>query len=288
VSSAGWDDHPPDRLDPSVPDGIKLIGDEPRVRRARRVYHAALADSIKERGGRTAERMLGRLGWFHLRYTAKELQNVLKSARRYDVIETPGSSTFDDRVTGDVRLTSDGKRLTPPRGASVADFRHVATQTTALMWDVIAGAEKPVARLAALVAGLGVVGAWASGNWRLLAWVAWLWIVIAQVLVAKNELELKAAAQTWPRLKQYREHRYAWETHAWRHWFFPVVRALVAGLVACAVFVWQRPASYWLSAASAGVAAVGLAIYFWKVGPLRRRWLAEARRVRPELYNRRT
>lgn len=146
-TAAGWADCPPRDIAASgTADGIRLGGSERRAKCARRVFHSALAASLKEHGGRTAEQMSGRLGWFVLRYTDAELQDVLMSARRFEVVHTDQSPSYDEPVRGNVRLSEDGRKLSAPRGASLHDLSRTGVRATTLMWTTFSGVRESRSR----------------------------------------------------------------------------------------------------------------------------------------------
>jgi hypothetical protein len=291
----GWNDCPMPPCDPAkvpvpmlpadpvqVPagaeDGIDLDG--PAGKRARRVFHAALAASLQNRGVRTAEFMQGKLGWFKLRYTNNELQAVLDTADRFHpaVIDAPKRGDVTDPATGkpnpvigNVELTPEGGKLTAPRGASLTDLGNTGVLWTVLMWKGFDGFSGIVKALVVLVPVLASIVAFltAPGNsWVAVAVVVLVWWAFVLFVGWRGELALKAAALAWPRLKLYRPCRYRFETHPWRHWLFPLVEWLVALLTAGALLLWQQvhPSWSWLGltgddwAALAGTAAALLAL----------------------------
>jgi len=224
--------------------------------------------------------MSGKLGWFVLRYTDVEFQQVLQSARRFEVIETPESPNFDEPVVGNVQLADNGKKLTAPRGASLLDLGNSGVRATVLMWSVFGGAEKPVTVAAGLIGPpAALVGAWfLLHRWWVVALLLLAWLALVLLLGASGERALKAAALAWPRMRYYRPCRYAWETHAWRHWFFPVVEWVTAALVAGALLL-GLPWAFALGPAAAVVALIGVVMYRRRVRPLREAWIEEAGQV---------
>ena len=282
----GWNDCPMSRdgRAPRVPDGVDRQGirlDGPEGKRARRVFHAALAASLQNRGTRTAEFMQGKLGWFKLRYTNNELQQVLDTADRFApaVIEAAKRGDVTDLATrrtnpviGNVKLTErTGEKLSAPRGGSLTDLGKTGVLWTVLMWKGFSGFSIIVKAAIVLFpfAGGSVAFFKAPGNsWVAVALVVQVWWTFVLVVGWRSEYALKAAALAWPRLKDYRPCRYQFETHPWRHWFFPLVEWLVVLLAMGALLLWQQVSPKWSLlgwsgddwAAVAGVAAALLAV----------------------------
>lgn len=106
--------------------------------------------------------------------------------------------------------------------------------------------------------------------------LAWLALVLS--LGARDELDLKAAAQSWRRLQVYRPHRFAFETHTWRHWFFPIAEWATAAAVLAGVLI-GTPWAYPMWGSALAVAVVGVAAHRLRIRPLRKAWLAETNSV---------
>jgi hypothetical protein len=224
--------------------------------------------------------MQGRLGWFRLRFTNNEMQELLKSARAYKVVSTPELPNLDKPVTGNVELTEDGKKLKPPRGASARDLGHIGVATTVLLWKAYDPVSKVVTVAAWFFGLLVAAGAWFAANkwWALAALLLFWWAVVLS-FGWRGEKRLQHAANAWGRLKAYRRARWDFETHGWRHEFFPVVEWLVPALVALALLL-GTPEAYWLGGAAAALVLLGVGVYWWRIRPLRDEWLTEARLVK--------
>jgi hypothetical protein len=253
----GWNDCPmpcsdPARVPAGVKDGINL--DDSGGKRARQVFHAALAASLQDRGDRTAEFMQGKLGWFKLRYTNNELQDVLDTATRYrpKVIDATERGRLTNAtgernpVIGNVVLSPTGEKLTAPRGASLTDLTKTGVLWTVLMWKGFDGFSGVVKLLVGLfpLASLAV-GIVTKHYWLLVALVVMVWWTFVLAIGYRGERALKAAALAWRRLELYRPCRYRYETHRWRHWFFPVMEWLFVLLVAGTLLLWLQVSSKW-------------------------------------------
>jgi hypothetical protein len=224
--------------------------------------------------------MSGQLGWFVLRYTDGELQDVLQTARSFGAIDTPNSAGLDEPVHGNVELADDAKKLKAPRGASLLDLGKNGVWATVLMWNIFGGAEKPVVTAAGLIGPPALAaGAWfLTRRWWVVAALLLIWLAIVLFFGARGERDLKAAAKSWPRLQAYRPWRYTFDTHAWRQWFFPLAEWFFAALISGAVLIGGREAIY-LGASAGVVGLMGLVLYRWRIRPLKSRWISEANRV---------
>jgi hypothetical protein len=240
----GWGDAPPGDLSDDQrteaekglllqpPSGFRLVqGRQPR--RARRVYHAALAGYLKEYGAQTGAQLRGQFGWFFLQFTESEVEQLVQSARLYGVVEAIPSSSPDEPAWWP---TDRGNALPFPRGASLEDLALAvlaALQTSDTIRDVIQNWWGILASLAA------VLGAQLILTERIAGWLiaavalAALCFVLASGL--RGELALRAAAEQWPRLKIYRPAWHAFETRRCSRRLTPLGIFLVAGLVSASI-----------------------------------------------------
>jgi hypothetical protein len=287
---------------PTRAEGIDLGG--PGGKRARAVFHAALGASLQDRGTRTAESMQGKLGWFKLRYTNNELQQILDTADRYrpKVISAPKRGDVMDPVTGEpkpvtgnVELTEKGETIHAPRGASPTDLGETGIRSTVLMWEAFSNSEKLVKVGVALSPIVGGVVAFLTApvnRWAAVAIVVQLWWAAVLYSGWRGETALKAAALAWPRLEGYRPRRYEFETHRWRHGLFPLLEWFVLLLALGGLLLWLEvePAwSFWnwsgdeWAVAAGSVAALlavaGIIVHRVCIRPLSAAWKLEAQEV---------
>jgi hypothetical protein len=112
--SIGLDDCPPAT---GIPDDTRgqllLTGTERAKRRAQRVYHAVLVQRLAERKLTAQQLLEEQIGWFWLRFTPEELDDLLESAAEvYSDVER-----VDERgdTTAKYRATPKGEKLPKPR-----------------------------------------------------------------------------------------------------------------------------------------------------------------------------
>jgi hypothetical protein len=234
---AGWSDCPPPHLSnsgyvgPLDADRLHLS----RAKRARETWHAILAGLLLDNdGGGTANGMVGALGYFKLRLTAQEVDDLLDSARRAvkPVISTPDSPIGQRPIVGQVLLTDAAAEKRLPKRPSARSLSQASATASILIWKVFDAVQKPVLLGFGLFGiGSAVVSGWALNRPEIFgAGVALVLLAMVLFQSARIELDRKAAALVWPRLKIYRRSIYDWETHSWRHWTVPLAQWLIAAL----------------------------------------------------------
>lgn len=273
--SVGWDDCPPlTGVPENAPNGLALHGTERPKRWAQRFFHGILVQLLADRK-LTVERMMSEgIGAFWLRFTAKELDDLLHSAaEEYSDVERIGE-------LGDVhrkyRATEQGNKLRTPRSVSLTDTANVVllVREAFKRWRVISG-------------GLGALGItvpiFARQPWQreLAIAVALLSLLFLVLLFGYlGERDLKAAALAWPRLDIYRHEFYVWVTHQWRQVFFPTAGWFFSAMVALALLLRRSDTIASVFAGVAAVVVVVILVAYLTVRPLRKASAEERERVK--------
>lgn len=241
-----------------------------RGRRARRVFHGTLAAELKDRGAATVEELYLRFDCFLLPLERQEIRQILESARREGLVaEVPDERDgYGEQVAEQWTLTEKGQKLGRPRTLALPDLGYLIIgehDRTVKAFDVgktVATAAIPVLALL----GIDKLDPGTAAKWVAFAGAgAAIAAFVAYGL--KGELDLRAAAASWPRLKETRRERWdyqmSWPCVAW----LPGVLAtayLAAGLyLAFGFFPW------WVYAVATALAA---GFYFKTVLPMYRAW----------------
>jgi len=93
------------------------------VKRAKRLFHAALVEYLDSFGSPTVDEITGGFGWFHLRLTEHEVVQLVNSAQMSGHVERIPDyvDAAGNQVVGKYRPTDKGLNLRGPRGAGVLD-----------------------------------------------------------------------------------------------------------------------------------------------------------------------
>jgi hypothetical protein len=226
------------------------------------------------------------LGWFHLRLTRQELENILNSASGEGLIEIAGDRAPDGRPLDDEdlrwRLTEKGEKLRAPRGAGFDDLRLAFFELARRYL----GNVKDLSALAALLfaAGLGITVV-DNGTLSHLLLIVGVWsFCLALTLSAyRDQRALTSCVNSWPRLADYRPERVKCERGGWTRTPGPAALMASATLLSLIVgwaVVWfgQNPRGdgHWLAI---GIVGTGIAVAiarFYAVAERRGRRLRDA------------
>lgn len=155
----------------------------------------------------TYSHMLGRLGWFQLRLTARELRDLVGSAQSHGVIAPVTHAPTGHRLPEPTwALSTEGRSLPRPRGGSYKDMRHQAGAAVRRAW----GFSKTLLAITGLVltTGLGLTVKDGSLLANILLVVGGWGIFLSLAATAVDaERGLTACAASWPRLERYRPRR---------------------------------------------------------------------------------
>ena len=241
-----------------------------RGRRARRVFHGTLTAEINDRGAATVDELFLRFDCFLLPLTQDEIKQVLESARREGLVaEVPDQHDgYGEKVTGQWTTTEKGKKLSRPRTLALPDLGYLLIgehDRWVKAFDVVkTGITAAIPGLALLgiseldpSAGTKWVGFAAAGA-AMLFWIAY---------GLNGELDLRAAADSWPRLERQRRERWeyqlSWPCMAFLPGFLAVAYVAVGLWLAFGLF------AGWVYAIAAGLL---VALYLWLVFPKYRAW----------------
>jgi hypothetical protein len=280
LTKAGWSDAP---LDPEAAQEIEqdcfksLDGDSQRQRRARRALYGFLVYNLDTWGARSVEQMAGELEWFNLHLSDGETKHLVDSARRHGMVKAIGDEkdVYGTSVHPQWIPTERGLRLACPRGASPGDLWVASLK----VGDQLRGAFKEWWTLVVLASGLFSIQI-ARGD----TLDGWLFVAAGLIVVAivlslgvRGELDLKAMAESWPRLEKYRPARHAWQVHPVRPWLVATeVFLCVAGGVIAAFAVIRGLSWGWLAvAATVAFSVVAWCLYRRVVRGLDHAWLEE-------------
>jgi hypothetical protein len=266
-TSFGWDDCPP-RPDAAegAPDGLRLRGTDRSNRRAQRFFHAVLVQFLADRK-LTVERMISeRIEGFWLRFTEKELDDLLESAaEEYSDVERIGEQEDVDRK---YKATEKGERLRPPQSLSLTDPANVLRITREAVqrwWPAFVA-------VGGLIGITGIISA--DEAWKREVAIAALvlsFLFLVLLFGYFGEQVLKEGARAWPRLAVYRPAFYAWVTHPWRQAFFPAAGwLLVALLVLALLFLRWETAATLVAFGLAGVVGIAIGVAFLRVRSMRK------------------
>ena len=245
--------------------------DRHQARRARATFNAILATDLQRRGSATVEQLYQRLSWFYLPFDRKEIGQLIESAQRGGYIEreTDAVDSRGRQVSDRWGLTEKGEKLKRPRALSLPDLGQGAFGNRA-GYSTVFGSVKGM--LLAVVPYLALTGLNIKEKQlplvgELAGVLAGL-IVLATVLATgiRGDLRLRAAALSWPRLKEKRNARFRFQLSYMRMAFLPAL--LVSVYLVGAVVIFSRPA-----AALLGVGlSIGLFVWALWMWPLRQAW----------------
>jgi hypothetical protein len=264
-----------------------------------RVWGAVLCTHIdrKQPPVRSINESSGRLGWFHLRLTRQECDDLYTSAVARRLIEPAPNETFppssDQPEDVVYRLTDAGEQLKAPRGAGIADWVKRAPEVIERLYkiaNIIFGTA-----VTTVLGGVGVALAAKTPQ----AFVACIWgawgILLAFVVGAyQDERGLRACAKAWPRMEFYRPKRYKQARSVLRT---PLPFAILVWMALAAAWGsaklirahWTPPEpvpSVWVRALLAAAAAnlVVLIVLLLRSARMREAYRGEYRRRRPEFW----
>jgi hypothetical protein len=227
---------------------------------------------LKDRGAATVEELYLRFDCFLLPLKEPEIRQVLESARREGLVaEVPDERDgYGEEVTGQWTTTEKAQRLGRPRTLALPDLGYL-----------IVGENDPLVKVfdmvktaaAAAIPGLALLGIDKLDPGTTTKWAAYAGVGAAiAALVAyglKGELDLRAAAESWPRLEEERRERWeyqkSWPCVAW----LPGVIAAI--YVAAGLWLGLGFFDWWAYAIPAALAA---GLYFKVVLPMYRAWHA--------------
>jgi hypothetical protein len=241
-----------------------------RGRRARRVFHGTLAAELNDRGAATAEELYLRFDCFLLPLELEEIRQVLESARREGlVVEVPDKRDgYGDEVSGQWTTTEKGQKLNRPRTFALPDLGYLIVgehDRAVKAFDVgktLVTAAIPVLALL----GIERLDPGAATKWALYAGVGALilWVVAYGI---RGELDLRAAAASWPRLREVRQARWTYQ----RSWPCMVCLPLFIATIYVGVGLWLALGLFPWWAYGLALAAAS-SIYLTKVLPRYRAW----------------
>jgi hypothetical protein len=258
---------------------IELKGDNTargrsRARRARAVFHGALAHDLNDRGAATIDELWLRLDWFLLPLDREEIEEIVESARRHGIV-TEAFGRRDpsgERVRGEWTCTKAGRKLGRPTALSFPDLGHRLVgknDSLAKLIDSVKSAAAALLPLAAVLLGIHVLDAPTTGT---LATAAVVGAVIVSVFAygINGELNLRCAAAAWPRFQSQRSARWRYQ----RSWVCALYLPLAVAAVSVTVGVCFRSGHLEPPPAQILVAEGLLLIgtYFAVVLPLHRGW----------------
>jgi hypothetical protein len=260
--------------------------------RARRVWHQVLVWYMATYGGDSVDTLAGNIGWYYLRLTHAETADLFRSASGDpgDPIELrPGQSGTLTESSQGWRATGAAVRRGKPRGAYWRDL-FVKAPAVGSTWT---------RRLLGLVTSVGVVLAAAGLAIRkhtpesllVLAAAVWLICLALAVAVLRDQGDMTAAADAWPRLRYYRPARWSFE-HARLRAPAPYLLIALAS-IGLALFVLNLlharhtlrslsfETAWWAAGILAGVAVIAYAAFARRAARLWATVQAERRRRRP-------
>lgn len=221
--------------DPRLPLG--LAGDNSpkgraKARRTRSVFHAALAAELNDRGMASIDELYLRLDWFLLPLTKGEIEQIVESARRHGLVrEAPrGLDAYGCLASRQWMTTGAGRKLGRPRALALPDLGHRLLgdhEAIAKLFDAAKTVAVGVVPVLVLLLGIKVFDAGSLGT---VATAGAVGVVIASVFVygINGELNLRCAAEAWPRFRKERHGRYRYQ----RSWvcslYLPVVVAMAS------------------------------------------------------------
>lgn len=270
-TSGGIRTEPPDPKQPLELTHGNTARNRARGRGARRVFHGTLAAELNDRGAASVEELYLRIDCFLLPLRHEEIRQILESARREGLVAEVADPRdgYGEEVQDEWATTEKGRKLRRPRALALPDLSRLIFQGNGAskLFDMGKTAVTMAIPVLALV-GIDHIDGNSVAKWAAFAGVG---VVIgAGVLYGlKAEFDLRAAADSWPRLGTERPMRWRYQMSWIRTGYLPTVLACVyvlAGLGLASSFapVW------WYGTASA--ALVLGAVYFALVLPLFHAW----------------
>lgn len=243
-----------------------------RGRGARRVFHGTLAAELNDRGAATVDELYLRFDCFLLPLTHKEIRQVLESARREGLVAEVADAWdgYGEPVAGQWTMTEKGRRLRRPRALALPDLGHLLfdeNDRAAKFFDLGKTIITVLVPILALV-GIERLEANEAGKWAAFAGVGVVlgWMVLYGL---RAELDLRAAADSWPRLQQERKARRRYQMSWIRTAYLPTALAAAYAAAGLGVGLGFPPA--WWYATAALALALGV-LYILLVLPLYRAW----------------
>ena len=243
-----------------------------RGRRARRVFHGTLAGELNDRGAATVDELYLRFDCFLLPLAKGEIRQILESARREALVaEVPDERDgYGVAVDEEWTTTEKGQKLRRPRALALPDLGYLLfgeRDRAAKAFDL----GKTLVTMLVPVLALVGIERWEAGDVAKWAAFAGIGAVIVWMLLYgfKGELDLRAAADSWPRLEAQRPERWRYQMSWARTAYLPALLATIyaaAGLGLGFGFV----AWWWYGVAAAAVVAA--VVYILVVLPLYRAW----------------
>ena len=225
---------------------------------------------MNDRGAATVEELYLRFDCFLLPLGRDEIKQVLESARREGLVAEVGDKRdgYGEEVSDQWTTTEKGKKLHRPRTLALPDLGYLIVgehDRTAKAFDL----GKTLVTIAVPVLALFGIHQWDPS--MVTKWAAFGGVgvaIISMLVYALNgELDLRAAASSWPRLEKVREKRWEYQ----RSWPCMVYLPVFIATVYTAVGLWLAFGFFpvWAYAAVALPAAV---IYLTAVWPLYHGW----------------
>jgi hypothetical protein len=246
--------------------------DQRQARWAREVFHAVLAIDLKARGAATAEQLYHRLSWFMLPFERSEVLQILDSARRSGVIERLGDAR--DALGGEVSEewfpTEEGMKLKRPRSLSLPDLGRSVVGSSAGFSTVFTSTKEVLLALVSVLALAGTNVKFVSDQDWVLMLASAMALIAALVDGILGDLKLRAAVRSWPRMREKRRARHAYQLSRQRLVFLPAVVIGFYLIIAVGILL---PVS-WLKAGIGSVVLLLLAAAFYRFSlrGLRKAW----------------
>lgn len=241
-----------------------------RGSRARRVFHGTLAAELNDRGAATVDELYLRFDCFLLPLERGEIMQVLESARREGFVAEVSDERdgYGAEVSEQWTTTEKGRKLRRPRALALPDLGYLLVgerDRAAKAFDV----GKTLATVAIPALALAGIERLDPGDLTKWAVFAGVGVAILSMIAygLKGELDLRAAADSWPRLQAVRPERFAFQMSWIRAVYLPAFIAAV--YIAVGLGLGFGAAEWWVYAAALALAAV---IYFALVLPLYTAW----------------
>jgi hypothetical protein len=185
-----------------------------RGRRARRVFHGTLAAELNDRGAATVEELYLRFDCFLLPLEKDEIKQILESARREGVVAEVSDKRdgYGGEVSDQWTTTEKGKQLRRPRTFALPDLGYLLFGEHDRVVKVFNMGKTFVAVVVPVLALFGIKH-WDPGvvtKWAVFVGVGAAIVSIVAYGLA-GELDLRAAAASWPRLKLTRRMRWDYQ-----------------------------------------------------------------------------
>lgn len=207
----GWADYLQGAREPFEGRNGLPLGEKQHLR-ARRVWHQALTWYMSTYGGDSVNTLAGNMGWFELRLTFQETDDLFESAAgdpKDPIVKSPRQPENADRASTVWKTTQPWARRGRPRGASGRDMLArvpTAFTTTASKYFAAATAIAAVGSIAGVKVAAGSPEAWLMA-----AVVVWVGLVGLAVVCLRDQGDLTAAALAWDRMRAYRPARWKFE-----------------------------------------------------------------------------